>query len=179
MSADLRIYWIPRPVVQRGLSHCAGCRPAAHSSRDLSTSLATRRVAGQSSDFDVGLNPRTPLRSFEPRLPTRKLKPRAAAVHMLSNFHFLFAFNSDIANCKMFAATSRQIARSALRQQCCAFSSTRSVGAAAEVKKLGVIGAGQMVSTRSFGVEHMLTIAGSRHSSCSSTKGESARQPDR
>ncbi|KZM28431.1 3-hydroxybutyryl-CoA dehydrogenase [Ascochyta rabiei] len=44
----------------------------------------------------------------------------------------------------MFSATSRQVARSAVRQQCRAFSSTPSVGAAAEVKKLGVIGAGQM-----------------------------------
>ncbi|KAF2997615.1 hypothetical protein E8E13_003951 [Curvularia kusanoi] len=43
----------------------------------------------------------------------------------------------------MFSAASRQIARSA-RQQCRTFSSTPSVGAAAEVKKLGVIGAGQM-----------------------------------
>ncbi|KAF1932754.1 3-hydroxybutyryl-CoA dehydrogenase [Didymella exigua CBS 183.55] len=44
----------------------------------------------------------------------------------------------------MFSAASRQVARSAIRQQCRAFSSTPSVGAAAEVKKLGVIGAGQM-----------------------------------
>ncbi|KAL1606949.1 hypothetical protein SLS59_002647 [Nothophoma quercina] len=44
----------------------------------------------------------------------------------------------------MFSAISRQVARSAVRQQCRAFSSTPSVGAAAEVKKLGVIGAGQM-----------------------------------
>ncbi|KAJ4407204.1 hypothetical protein N0V91_004086 [Didymella pomorum] len=44
----------------------------------------------------------------------------------------------------MFCAASRQVARSALRQQCRAFSSTPSIGAAAEVKKLGVIGAGQM-----------------------------------
>ncbi|KAG9206782.1 hypothetical protein B5807_00336 [Epicoccum nigrum] len=43
----------------------------------------------------------------------------------------------------MFSAVSRQVARSA-KQQCRAFSSTPSVGAAAEVKKLGVIGAGQM-----------------------------------
>jgi hypothetical protein len=47
---------------------------------------------------------------------------------------------------KMFSAVSRQAIRSASRQQCRAFSSTPSVGAAAEVKKLGVIGAGQMVS---------------------------------
>lgn len=45
----------------------------------------------------------------------------------------------------MFSAVSRQVARSA-RQQCRTFSSSPSVGAAAEVKKLGVIGAGQMVS---------------------------------
>ncbi|KAF2852182.1 hypothetical protein T440DRAFT_446693 [Plenodomus tracheiphilus IPT5] len=44
----------------------------------------------------------------------------------------------------MFSAVSRQIARSAARQQCRTFSSTPSIGAAAEVKKLGVIGAGQM-----------------------------------
>ncbi|KAH6616527.1 3-hydroxyacyl-CoA dehydrogenase [Boeremia exigua] len=43
----------------------------------------------------------------------------------------------------MIPAASRHVARSA-RQQCRAFSSTRSVGAAAEVRKLGVIGAGQM-----------------------------------
>ncbi|KAK1911717.1 hypothetical protein P3342_013022 [Pyrenophora teres f. teres] len=44
----------------------------------------------------------------------------------------------------MFSVASRQAARCALRQQCRTFSSTPSVGAAAEVKKLGVIGAGQM-----------------------------------
>ncbi|EAT84386.2 hypothetical protein SNOG_08110 [Parastagonospora nodorum SN15] len=44
----------------------------------------------------------------------------------------------------MFSAASRQAIRTATRQQCRAFSSTPSVGAAAEVKKLGVIGAGQM-----------------------------------
>ncbi|RYO13347.1 hypothetical protein AA0111_g12303 [Alternaria arborescens] len=44
----------------------------------------------------------------------------------------------------MFSVASRQVARCAVRQQCRAFSSTPSVGAAAEVKKLGVIGAGQM-----------------------------------
>jgi 3-hydroxybutyryl-CoA dehydrogenase len=47
---------------------------------------------------------------------------------------------------KMFSAISRQVVRSASRQQWRSFSSTPSVGAAAEVKKLGVIGAGQMVS---------------------------------
>jgi hypothetical protein len=46
----------------------------------------------------------------------------------------------------MFTAASRQVTRCAVRQQCRAFSSTPSVGAAAEVKKLGVIGAGQMVN---------------------------------
>lgn len=45
----------------------------------------------------------------------------------------------------MFSAASRQIVRRAAGQQCRTFSSTPSVGAAAEVKKLGVIGAGQMV----------------------------------
>ncbi|KAL5120667.1 hypothetical protein ACEQ8H_001416 [Pleosporales sp. CAS-2024a] len=44
----------------------------------------------------------------------------------------------------MFCAASRQLVRSAARQPCRAFGSTRCLGAAAEVKKLGVIGAGQM-----------------------------------
>ncbi|KAH7400702.1 3-hydroxyacyl-CoA dehydrogenase [Phaeosphaeria sp. MPI-PUGE-AT-0046c] len=44
----------------------------------------------------------------------------------------------------MFSAASRQAIRGVARQQCRTFSSTPSVGAAAEVKKLGVIGAGQM-----------------------------------
>ncbi|KAF2033641.1 hypothetical protein EK21DRAFT_58299 [Setomelanomma holmii] len=44
----------------------------------------------------------------------------------------------------MFSAASRQVVRRAATQQCRSFSSTPSVGAAAEVKKLGVIGAGQM-----------------------------------
>ncbi|OCK87613.1 uncharacterized protein K441DRAFT_670448 [Cenococcum geophilum 1.58] len=43
-----------------------------------------------------------------------------------------------------FSASSRQVLRSASRAQCRSFSSTLSVRAAAEVKKLGVIGAGQM-----------------------------------
>ena len=45
-----------------------------------------------------------------------------------------------------FSASSRQVLRSASRAQYRSFSSTPSVRAAAEVKKLGVIGAGQMVS---------------------------------
>ncbi|OCL07792.1 hypothetical protein AOQ84DRAFT_319469 [Glonium stellatum] len=43
-----------------------------------------------------------------------------------------------------FSASSRQFLRSTSRAQCRSFSSTPSVGAAAEVKKLGVVGAGQM-----------------------------------
>lgn len=46
----------------------------------------------------------------------------------------------------MFSAASRQVVRNVARQQSRAFSATASVGAAAEVKKLGVIGAGQMVN---------------------------------
>ncbi|KAK7191370.1 hypothetical protein DPSP01_003018 [Paraphaeosphaeria sporulosa] len=44
----------------------------------------------------------------------------------------------------MFAAVSRRAISSAAKRQCRSFSSTAAVGAAAEVKKLGVIGAGQM-----------------------------------
>ncbi|KAF2000120.1 hypothetical protein P154DRAFT_522903 [Amniculicola lignicola CBS 123094] len=43
-----------------------------------------------------------------------------------------------------FASVSRQTLRCAARQQCRTFCSSPSVAAAAEVKKLGVIGAGQM-----------------------------------
>ncbi|KAL5412965.1 hypothetical protein PMIN06_003774 [Paraphaeosphaeria minitans] len=44
----------------------------------------------------------------------------------------------------MFTATSRRAIGFAAKRQCRSFSSTPAVGAAAEVKKLGVIGAGQM-----------------------------------
>ncbi|KAK3203121.1 hypothetical protein GRF29_112g300743 [Pseudopithomyces chartarum] len=44
----------------------------------------------------------------------------------------------------MFSAASRQAIGSVAKRQCRGFSSTPYVGAAAEVKKLGVIGAGQM-----------------------------------
>ncbi|KAJ4305159.1 hypothetical protein N0V90_000690 [Kalmusia sp. IMI 367209] len=44
----------------------------------------------------------------------------------------------------MISATSRRAIGCAAKRQCRGFSSTPSVGAAAEVKKLGVIGAGQM-----------------------------------
>ncbi|KAF2200929.1 hypothetical protein GQ43DRAFT_456098 [Delitschia confertaspora ATCC 74209] len=44
----------------------------------------------------------------------------------------------------LFSSASRQVLRSLAKTQCRNFSSTPSVGAAAEVKKLGVIGAGQM-----------------------------------
>ncbi|KAF2791485.1 hypothetical protein K505DRAFT_248843 [Melanomma pulvis-pyrius CBS 109.77] len=43
-----------------------------------------------------------------------------------------------------FSSASRHVLRCAAKHQCRSFSSTPSVGAAAEVKKLGVIGAGQM-----------------------------------
>ncbi|OCK86295.1 3-hydroxybutyryl-CoA dehydrogenase [Lepidopterella palustris CBS 459.81] len=43
-----------------------------------------------------------------------------------------------------FSAASKQVLRFAAKAQCRNFSSTPSLGAAAEVKKLGVIGAGQM-----------------------------------
>ena len=46
---------------------------------------------------------------------------------------------------KMFQIGARQAVRSVTRHQCRAFSRTSAVEAAAEVKKLGVIGAGQMV----------------------------------
>jgi hypothetical protein len=61
----------------------------------------------------------------------------------------------DLTHAKMFSAVSRQAIRSASRQQCRAFSSTPSVGAAAEVKKLGVVGAGQMVRTFTRNIEYV------------------------
>lgn len=70
----------------------------------------------------------------------------------------------------MFSAVSRQVARSA-KQQCRAFSSTPSVGAAAEVKKLGVIGAGQMVSSSCRLEGGELTCPGSWYCSSSCTEG--------
>lgn len=78
----------------------------------------------------------------------------------------------------MFSAASRQVARSASRQQCRAFSSTPSVGAAAEVKKLGVIGAGQMVSASNHLGNPQLTMAGPGDSSCGGAKGQGTCQPD-
>jgi hypothetical protein len=45
----------------------------------------------------------------------------------------------------VFTAASRQAFRCVAKQQCRSFSATPSVGAGSEVKKLGVIGAGQMV----------------------------------
>jgi hypothetical protein len=69
---------------------------------------------------------------------------------MLSNFRSLiYLYPEEQLTKKMLSATSRQVARCAARQQCRAFSSSPAVGAAAEVKKLGVIGAGQMVSSAS------------------------------
>jgi hypothetical protein len=73
----------------------------------------------------------------------------------------------------MFSVASRQVARCAVRQQCRAFSSTPSVGAAAEVKKLGVIGAGQMVCNGRpdhTGEPSELTFSGPWNSSRSSTE---------
>jgi 3-hydroxybutyryl-CoA dehydrogenase len=45
------------------------------------------------------------------------------------------------------SSASRQAIRCAAKRQCRSFSTTPTLGAAAEVKKLGVIGAGQMVYT--------------------------------
>jgi hypothetical protein len=39
VSADLRIHRVFRPVIQRGLGHCGGCRPAARRPA-ISTRLA-------------------------------------------------------------------------------------------------------------------------------------------
>lgn len=30
MGANLGIYWVPRPLVQRSLGHCRDCRSEAH-----------------------------------------------------------------------------------------------------------------------------------------------------
>jgi hypothetical protein len=43
------------------------------------------------------------------------------------------------------SSASRQTLRRVAKRQCRSFSTTPTLGAAAEVKKLGVIGAGQMV----------------------------------
>ena len=77
---------------------------------------------------------------------------------------------------RMIFSASRQVARRAAAQQCRTFSSTPVTGAAAEVKKLGVIGAGQMVRSRAcFGQGVQLTLEGSRNSSCCGAEGFCAR----
>ena len=80
----------------------------------------------------------------------------------------------------MILSASKQAARRAVAQQCRAFSSTPITGAAAEVKKLGVIGAGQMVrDPGSSDQSTQLTCSGSRDSSCCSAESFGAGQTDR
>lgn len=75
------------------------------------------------------------------KLPTHGAVP----LHLLLNPPFLLPISpSDMS----FLAASRHVARRANFSQLRSFSSTPATAAAAEVRKLGVIGAGQMVSPR-------------------------------
>jgi hypothetical protein len=75
-----------------------------------------------------------------------------------------------------FTAASRQAFRGFAKQQCRSFSGTASIRGAAEVKKLGVIGAGQMVCLVNSLRGLSLTSIGSRYSFGRSSEGTIARQ---
>lgn len=87
---------------------------------------------------------------------------------------YLFVFST-----KMFSSASRRAIGHAAKRQCRNFSSTPSVGAAAEVKKLGVIGAGQMVPPASSALRIWLTGSGSWYCSRGIPKSFSTCPVDR
>ncbi len=80
----------------------------------------------------------------------------------------------------MLSPVSRQLVRRVATQQCRSFSSTPTNAAAAEVKRLGVIGAGQMVRKSEYcGLGAQLTILGPWNSTCCSAESLCTREADR